>query len=458
MMNLHEAASAIGAQVLGADAAFTSVSTDTRSIVPGALFVALKGERFDGHAFLPQAIAAGAVAAMVQREAVPQASVAPLLIVEDTRLGLGALAAYWRKRSNAGVVAVTGSNGKTTVKEMIAAILRAYCVAHGGTEDQVLATIGNLNNDIGVPLTLFRLTPSHRYAVIEMGMNHPGEIGYLSKLACPRVALVNNVQRAHLGMFESVEGIAQAKGEIFQGLDFDGVAVINADDPHAGLMRLLAGDRECLEFGLEKPAPISARYELREFGSHVEITAPSGEAHVALQQPGLHNVRNALAAAAVGIALGIDLGSIATGLNRMTAVKGRLVRKAGLNGAVVIDDSYNANPDSVRAAIEVLAAAKGTKILVLGDMGEIGGEGPQMHAEAGEAARNAGIDALYALGNLSAQAAAAFGHGALHFSGAHELIDALQPRLQVGATVLVKGSRFMAMERVVDAITIGGKQ
>jgi UDP-N-acetylmuramoyl-tripeptide--D-alanyl-D-alanine ligase len=420
--------------------------------------VALRGERFDGHQFLRQAFAAGAVAAMVQRDAVPESISEPLLVVDDTRLGLGALAAQWRKRSDAALVAVTGSNGKTTVKEMIAGILRVYCVARGGAEDQVLATAGNLNNDIGVPLTLFKLTPKHRYAVIEMGMNHPGEIGYLSKLARPRVALVNNVQRAHLGMFESVDAIARAKAEIFQGLDFEGVAVINADDPHAGLMRLLAGDRECLEFGLEKPAPIFARYELRDFASHIEITAPSGEAHVTLQQPGLHNVRNALAAATAGIALGVDLGSIATGLNRMSAVKGRLVRKAGLNGALVIDDSYNANPDSVRAAIDVLAAVKGTRILVLGDMGEIGDEGPPLHAEIGDAAKRAGIDALYALGELSAQTVAAFGAGAFHFAGVPELIAALQPQLQVGVTVLVKGSRFMAMERVVDAIAIGGKQ
>lgn len=456
-MSLHEAAHAINAQARGADVTFTGVSTDTRSVAPGQLFVALRGERFDAHEFLPQAFAAGAVAAMVQRDLVAPDTREPLLLVDDTRLGLGALAAHWRQRCSAALVAVTGSNGKTTVKEMIAGILRAYCEAHGGSEDDVLATVGNLNNDIGVPLTLFRLTPEHRYAVIEMGMNHPGEIGYLSKMARPRVALVNNVQRAHLGMFESIEGIAQAKGEVFQGLEFDGVAVINADDPHAGLMRLLAGDREYLEFGIEKPAPIAGRYQLHEFSSQVEIAAPSGIAQVSLQQPGLHNVRNALAAATVAIALGIDLGSIATGLNRMAPVKGRLVRKAGLNGALVIDDSYNANPDSMRAAIDVLAATKGAKILVIGDMGEIGDDAPQLHAEIGAAARQAGIDALYALGPLSAQAAAAFGHGALHFGEVKALIAALEPRLQVGATVLVKGSRFMAMERVVDAIVVGSR-
>lgn len=450
MMSLAAAAPKLNAQVIGNDVTFTRVTTDSRNLRAGDLFVALRGERFDGHDFVGDVFAAGAAAAMVEQDY--GARPGPLLVVANTRLGLGHLAQAWRKDLELKVVAITGSNGKTTVKEMVAAILRAHCVQQGGTAMQVLATEGNLNNDIGVPLTLLRLSTAHRYAVIEMGMNHPGEIAYLAKLAQPDAALVNNVQRAHLGMFANIDAVADAKAEIFTGLRWDGVAVINADDPHAGLMRVRAAGMECLEFGLEKPAPISASFTLMEYGSRIELRTPRGTAQVQLPLPGRHNVCNALAATAAATALHIELPPIVAGLQAVQSVKGRLVRKRGVNGSVVIDDTYNANPDSAAAALQVLAQLSGEKIFVLGDMGEVGAGGAEMHAEIGALARSSGINRLYALGELSRQAAAMFGDGAETFDQVEQLLSALRPRLQAGSNVLVKGSRFMRMERVVEAI------
>jgi UDP-N-acetylmuramoyl-tripeptide--D-alanyl-D-alanine ligase len=457
MMRLSEAARAISAELRGEDRAFEAVSTDTRAITPRALFVALKGERFDGHDFLAQAAEQRAAGALVQdsgfRIQDPGATL-PLLVVENTRLALGALARYWRSKFGMPLVALTGSNGKTTVKEMLACILREAVLDESrvsSPESRVLATRGNLNNDIGVPLTLLELRPAHRYAVVEMGMNHAGEIRYLTGLAAPDVALVNNVGPAHVEFFGSLKSIARAKGEIFEGLKPGGTAVINADDRHAPLLRELAAGRNRIEFGLEGEAAVSAAYTLRFLESEIVLKTPLGEAATVLKAPGVHNVRNALAASAAAVALKVPARTIAKGLARFTGIKGRLQEKAGVNGATLIDDTYNANPESVRAAIAVLARAPGEKLLVLGDMGELGADAVELHAEVGRAARSLGVDRLYALGEFSARAASAFGAGARHFTRVEDLLAEIENRLAPGVTVLVKGSRFMQMERVVKS-------
>jgi UDP-N-acetylmuramoyl-tripeptide--D-alanyl-D-alanine ligase len=450
MMRLSEAATALQATLRGDDIGFDAVTTDSRTIKQGDLFVALRGDRFDGHAFIAQAAAQGAVAAIVDRaEFSGQASGFPLLVVEDTRLALGKLAAYWRNKFSIPVVAVTGSNGKTTVKEMTAAILRA-----ASDESGVLATRGNLNNDIGLPLTLLGLRKHHRYAVVEMGMNHPGEISYLTKLAAPDVALVNNAQAAHLEGMKNVEAVARAKGEIFSGLKESGVAVINADDAFASLWRELVGGHRVVDFGIEHEVAVTCRYKLSPLGSELTLQTPQGECDVHLQVPGMHNVRNALAATAAAIALDVPLTAIRTGLESFSGVKGRLQKKQGLHGAILIDDTYNANPDSVRAAIAVLASMPGKKILVLGDMGELGSEGERLHAEIGEQAKRAGIHHLFTLGELSRHAVQHFGPEGRRFEYIEDLLHDVENLMAPQVTVLVKGSRFMQMERVVKSFEL----
>jgi UDP-N-acetylmuramoyl-tripeptide--D-alanyl-D-alanine ligase len=465
MMLLSEAAAATGAGLRGSDIAFDSVGTDSRALAARALFVALKGDRFDGHDFIRQAIAGGAVAAMVQesesRNQDPRSNDRiPRLVVDDTRKALGRLAAYWRARFTLPLVALTGSSGKTTVKEMLAGILREACAAQSPAPDPdsgVLATRGNLNNDIGVPLMLLELKPTHRYAVIEMGMNHAEEIRYLARIAAPVVALVNNAGRAHLEFFASEEAIARAKGELFEELGADGTAVINADDRFAALWRELARGRRQIDFGTEKPAAVTATYALRYLESEIVVKMPRGEAGARLRAPGLHNVKNALAAAAAASALDIAPQAVAAGLGRFCGIKGRLQKKAARGGATLIDDTYNANPDSVRAAIALLAQAPGTRLLVLGDMGELGPEAPRFHAEIGEAAHLAGIDRLLTLGELSAHAARAFGRRARHFPRIEELLAEIENLLGPEVTLLVKGSRFMRMERVVQSFERGAQ-
>lgn len=446
-MRLHEAARALSATAVGADVEFDGVATDSRDLPAGCLFVALRGPRFDGHAFAGAALAAGAAAVMVANGACP--SLAPALVVDDTRLALGRLAAWHRQRMNARVAAITGSNGKTTVKEMLAAIL-----AEAVGADAVLATRGNLNNDIGVPLTLLRLTPAHRYAVVEMGMNHAGEIDYLTHLARPDVALVNNALRAHLQGLGGVGAIARAKGEIYAGLKDDGIALINADDAHAGLWRELAAGHRIMGFGFAADADVRIRDRApvpADDPSPLQLDTPVGPIETMLAVPGTHNLRNAAAAAAAALALGIDAGAVARGLAAYRGTQGRLRERPCLFGGQLIDDSYNANPDSVLAAIQVLAARAGTRILVLGDMGELGAEAAALHAEVGAAARAAGIDRLLCLGELSIEAVRAFGAGAMHFERIEELLAEIECALAPGVTVLVKGSRFMKMERVVNS-------
>jgi UDP-N-acetylmuramoyl-tripeptide--D-alanyl-D-alanine ligase len=446
VFKLSAAARAVAAELRGDDANVLRVSTDSRAVRAGDLFVALRGERFDGNRFVAQAFEAGAAAAMVSDPELA-AGTGPLIVVEDTRLALGRLAAWWRSRFDLPLIAITGSNGKTTVKEMLAAVLR-----RNAGEDAVLATAGNLNNDIGVPLTLLSLRERHRYAVVEMGMNHIGEIAYLSRLARPTVALINNAGTAHIGEVGSVEAVARAKGEIFEGLAADGAAVINGEDAFADYWRGLVRGRRIADFGLDRRATMTARYELENGGSLVTVHTPEETFVVRLCQPGVHNVRNALAAATAAWVIGVPSADIAAGLATYKGVKGRLQRMPLRGGASLLDDSYNANPESMKAALTVLGAACGKKIFVMGDMGELGDAVAEMHAEIGVFARRAGVDRLLALGESSAAAVRAFGEHAAHFETQEELIEALETELEPNCTVLVKGSRFMRMERVSAAL------
>jgi len=456
MMLLSQAAQVLSGRLAGPDVRFAAVSTDSRKIKAGDLFIALRGEHFDGYEFVAQAAQSGAVASLVNADSYesrppvlsPQSSV---LLVEDTRLALGQLAAYWCRQFDIPLVAITGSNGKTTVKEMLAGILRAA----SGNDDAVLATGGNLNNDIGMPLTLLQLNAQHCYAVIEMGMNHPGEIDYLTHIANSDVALITNASGAHLEGLGSVEAVARAKGEIFAGLKPHGTAIINADDEHAPLWRGLAGTHQLLEFGLEQPADVSGQWQPQGSGLHLSTQTPLGNFSADLRVPGAHNARNALAASAAAIALNVPLETIAAALEKFSGVAGRLQRKAARHGATLIDDTYNANPASVRAAIGVLAQADGRRVLVLGDMGELGDNAAAFHAGIGSEARSAGVEKLYALGELSRNAVRAFGSGAQHFEHIEDLQKALEDELDEDTTVLVKGSRFMKMERVVQYLESG---
>ncbi len=464
MMLLSQAAQATGAMLVGADVRFDAVSSDSRKIAPQDLFIALRGEHFDGCEFVTQAMQDGAAAAMVNADSYQRlvahageqaAKIAgiPLLLVEDTRLALGRLAAWWRRQFDISLVAITGSNGKTTVKEMLAAILREAA----GSADAVLATRGNFNNDIGMPLTLLQLNARHRYAVIEMGMNHPGEIDYLTQIAAPDVALINNASGAHLAGLGTVAAVARAKGEIFSGLQHHGTAVINSDDVHAPLWRSLAGAHPLLEFGFDPQADVHGTWQPRGSGLRLDVTAPQGIFSADVLLPGAHNASNALAATAAASVLNIPLDTIAHGLEKFSGVPGRMQRRTAMHGASLIDDSYNANPASLRAAISVLAQAAGKRILVLGDMGELGEQAALFHAEIGAEARRAGIDKLYALGSLSGNAVREFGSGARHFEHVEDLQAVLERELDANTTVLVKGSRFMHMERVVQFCATNGE-
>lgn len=443
---LSRIAAAVGGRLSGPDLAVSGVSTDTRAIAAGQLFIALRGAHFDAHDFLAQATAAGATALLVADEAKLPAG-ASAVIVDDTRIALGRLAAAWRAEFAIPVIAVTGSNGKTTTKEMIAAILKA---AFG---DAVLATRGNLNNDIGLPLTLLGLAAAHQAAVIEMGMNHPGEIGYLAPLGAPTVALVTNAQRAHLEGMGDLDEVAREKGMIFSGLAADGVAVINVDDSFGELWKTMAAGHRQRSFAIDHPAEVQGTVRQHGLQQVVELLAPEGTATIALQVPGRHNARNAVAAAAACLAAGLPLAAVVAGLEGFVGVKGRLQRRSGKRGAEILDDTYNANPDSVRAGIDVLASTIGKKLLVLGDMGEIGEASGQYHDEIGGYAKSQGIDALYALGDASKQAVRNFGEGARHYCNVDKLIAAVDKELGPETTVLVKGSRFMKMERVADALS-----
>ena len=440
-MTLAAAATVLQGALHGPDAEFSGVSTDTRTLARGDLFVALVGPHFDGHGFVSEAAGKGAIGALVSRAL--ETDIATVQVA-DTRLSLGQLAAHWRRQFPIPVIAVTGSNGKTTVKNMIAAILNMA----GPT----LATQGNLNNDIGVPLTLLRLRQGDRHAVIEMGMNHPGEIDYLTRLAHPTIALINNAAAAHLAGLGSVEAVARAKGEIYAGLAADGVAVINADDAYADLWRELAAPHRVITFGIDRPADVSAEFALDAGGSSIHLKTPYGGISMRLSLLGRHNVMNALAASSASLAAGVSLVDIQAGLEKLKSVSGRLEVKRGLNGARVLDDTYNANPGSLAAGVEVLKAASGERVLVLGDMGELGDAAHDIHRRVGLLAKSLGIEHLYAVGELTPGAVEAFGKGAQHFTSHEALIENLRARLHADMTVLVKGSRLMKMERVVAGI------
>ncbi|NNG25415.1 UDP-N-acetylmuramoyl-tripeptide--D-alanyl-D-alanine ligase [Telluria aromaticivorans] len=433
-----------GAQLVGADASFEGVSTDSRSAPSGALFVALKGETFDAHSFLGQVAGRGVAAVVVH--ALPDGWTLPAIVVPDTLVALGRIANFWRGQFAIPVIGVTGSNGKTTVKEMIAAILAA---AFG--EEARLATQGNLNNEIGVPLTLFRLGAQHRAAVIEMGMNHPGEIGRLAAIAAPTVAMVNNAQREHQEFMHTVEAVARENGSVLQALPKDGVAVFPGDDIYTDLWRGMT-TCEVLSFGLTDACDVSATYVSTGFGNELQVSARGAQYTLKLAAAGEHNVRNALAAFASTLAAGIPVDAIVRGLEAFAPVGGRLQKKQAANGATVIDDTYNANPDSMRAAIDVLAAYPAPRILVVGDMGEVGTQGKEFHEEVGVYAQQQGIEHVLATGELARHMAAS---GARHYEQFDELLAALGSTLggNSKATVLVKGSRFMKMERVVQHLT-----
>jgi UDP-N-acetylmuramoyl-tripeptide--D-alanyl-D-alanine ligase len=451
---LREAALEIpGAIVIGDEnVAFERVSTDSRTAGPGDLFIAIKGDRFDAHNFLPQVAQRGIAAALVTR--MPDDFSVPAIKVKDTRLALGALAYGWRKRFTLPLVAVTGSNGKTTVKEMIASI---FAAAVG--ESARLATAGNFNNDIGLPLTLFRLNETHKLAVIELGMNHPGETETLGKIAAPTVAVVNNAQREHQEFMATVEAVALEHASVIHSLAADGTAVFPADDKYASIWRVAATGNPILDFALHTDASqVEAAVTGKLVGTTVKIKTPQGSLELALRVLGEHNARNALAATAAALAANVSLDVIKRGLEAFEPVKGRLqVTRAvlkPLEGATVIDDTYNSNPDSMRAAIDVLASQPSPRVLVMGDMGEVGDQGAAFHREVGAYAAQRGIDALYALGDASVDSTKAFGTAGQHFTDITSLIAALTGAgFGPDATFLVKGSRFMQMERVVDAVT-----
>ncbi len=451
--------------VLSNDAAlaldFDGVSTDTRTVGAGQLFVALRGEVFDAHDFLQQVVDKGVVAVVVEK--LPEGWTLPAIVVPDTLVALGQVANYWRRQFALPVIGVTGSNGKTTVKEMIATIL---ATAHG--EEGRLATRGNLNNEIGVPLTLFRLNASHRSAVVELGMNHPGEIGRLSAIAAPTIGMVNNAQREHQEFMHTVEAVARENGSVLSALPADGVAVFPHGDEFTPVWRELSVGRRVLTFGLDAAANVSCTYTANDFGAELEVTvrpaateqaaghgasasfaAPDAVPRhfsVSLQAAGEHNVRNALAAIACTYAAGIDTSTIRTGLEAFAPVNGRLQKKQATNGALLIDDTYNANPDSVRAAIDVLAKAKAPRVLVLGDMGEVGTQGKEFHEEVAAYAASKGIEHVLATGELAAHMAP----HAKHYKEFDALLQAVSAVVTPDTTVLIKGSRFMKMERVVQ--------
>ena len=442
-------ASIPGARLVGADAQFDGVSTDSRKVDAGALFVALIGETFDAHDFLDQVAVRGVAAVVVSR--VPDGWTLPAIVVPDTLVALGRIAHAWRETFDIPLIGVTGSNGKTTVKEMIAAILTA---AVG--EEARLATQGNLNNEIGVPLTLFRLGTGHRAAVVELGMNHPGEIGRLSAIATPTVGLVNNAQREHQEFMHTVEAVARENGSVLQALPNGGVAVFPGDDTYTALWRGLTAC-DVITFGLSDACDVRADYSANDFGSDLSVTARGAQFGITLAAAGEHNVRNALAAIACALGAGIAQDAIVRGLEAFAPVGGRLQRKQASNGATVIDDTYNANPDSMRAAIDVLAAYPAPRILVVGDMGEVGAQGKEFHEEIGAYAQARGIETVLATGELARHLVAS---GARHYEQFDELLAALDEKLGGNAsktnlktTVLVKGSRFMKMERVVQHLT-----
>ena len=442
MMRLSAIALWTHGRLLGDDATAHGVAIDTRKLEPGNLFVAIPGEHVDGHDYVAAAAASGAAAALVTRKI--DAPIAQIL-VEDTASALGDLASAVRAQRHVRVVGITGSNGKTTVKTLAAAIL----ARHGRTH----VNAGNYNNELGLPLTLLAMPEDAEFAVLEMGAGKPGDIAYLAAIARPDIGLVNTIAPAHLERMGSVEGVAETKGALYQALPADGIAIINADDAFARFFAGLAGSRRTLRFGLEHKADIGADIlEQRIDGSRFVLSTPQGDVEVDLPLPGRHNIANALAATAIALALEVPLDTIAAGLQQASVVPGRLNREVMEGGWTLIDDSYNANPGSVGAAIDTLALATGERWLVLGDMAELGANASALHADIGRLARERGIDRLFAVGPLSAAAVTAFGADGAHFADQAALLDTLRAQLHAGVTCLVKGSRSAGMDRVTSAL------
>jgi UDP-N-acetylmuramoyl-tripeptide--D-alanyl-D-alanine ligase len=445
-----EATVAVEGHLYGNDSAFIGISTDTRTVESEQLFVALKGPNYDAHDFVRDALKKGAAGVLVQQKLEIDA---PQIVVPDTQVALGQLAATWRQQFSIPVVAVTGSNGKTTVKEMIAAIF--------GQQGSVLATQGNLNNEIGVPLTLLQLTDSHSAAVIEEGASHVGDIAYLTQFVQPTVSVVTNAAGAHLEGFGSLDVVARTKGEVFEFLAESGTAVINADDEYASLWRSLAGRRNILTFGLSASSDVhgilheNVLQKTGEMkGSRLDITTPEGKCSVLVPLMGRHNAMNALAATAAALAAGVKLDVIKKGLETTKSIPGRLQWKVGVNNTCIIDDTYNANPASLNVALDVLSAYPGERYLALGDMAELGEKSEGFHEQAGRQAKDSGVSHLYAIGEYSRFAVEAFGEHAWHFSAQDQMVDRLREDMNENVTLLVKGSRSSRMDQVVDALVV----
>ena len=445
-MTLKQAADLLDVKPFDFNGNFSGISIDTRTLQKGALFAAIPGERVDGHDFVEEARAKGAAAALVTRKV---ESSLPQILVKDITEALGILSKAWREKFNIPFIAVTGSNGKTTLKNMIASILTAACQ---GNALQVLATQGTLNNHLGLPLTLARLSATHRYAAIEMGMNHFGEIEYLTKITRPTTAVITNAAACHLEGVGDLAGVARAKAEIFLGLAPNGTAVLNRDDAFYHFWREQAGKRPIITFGFHPEADVNATLHTSTTSQQMTITTPKGSIHVVLPLLGKHNALNALAATAAAISAGIELDAIKAGLENIVPAQGRMQIHTLQNGAKVIDDTYNANPFSLQAAVDTLAAFAGKRVLVLGDMKELGADEKNLHQSAGLKIRSAGIDCLFTYGNLTTDTAHAFGDGAYHFTEQEKLLTALKPMLQNQTTILIKGSRSMKMEMVVKGL------
>jgi UDP-N-acetylmuramoyl-tripeptide--D-alanyl-D-alanine ligase len=447
-LQLHQVSEWTAGKVIGADVEMHGITTDSRRIEPGQMFVALKGVNHDGHDHVAAAAAAGASSALVSRH---QKADLPQVVVDDTLVALGEMAHAVRLRSQGRVVGITGSNGKTTVKTLAAAMLARYGRTH--------VNAGNFNNEIGLPLTLLGMPEDSEYAVLEMGAGKPGDIAYLAAIAQPEIGLVTTIGPAHLERMGSLQGIAETKGALYSSLPADGVAIINADDRFADYFSGLAGKRRVLRFALEHEADIGAQIlEMGTEGSRFLLSTPQGDAEIRLPLPGRHNIANALAAAAIACALEVPMEHISHGLHHAGSVSGRLRSRAMPGGWTLIDDSYNANPASTRAAIDTLGLAPGPGWLVLGDMAELGPDARDMHAQIGLYAREHGIGRIFAVGPLSRSAVEAFGEGGLHFDDQMMLVGALREAVDAGVTCLVKGSRSAGMDRVVAALEANGTE
>ena len=445
MMDMQIVAQAVNGLHFGENSWVRDVSTDSRRITDGCLFVALRGERFDGHQFVRDAVDSGAAGALVDQSmdvAVPQ------VVVDDTEIALGQLAAKWRGRFDTPLIAVTGSNGKTTVKEMIGTIL--------GEEAPTLVSHGNYNNTVGLPLSLLRFRETHKFAVVEIGMNQIGEIRYLSKLARPDIAVITNAGLAHLEFLHSVQQVAIEKGSLLNGLNADGVAVLNRNDDQFDYWKKQADGRRVISFGLTANSDVYAQFKPLEFGSELRLTTELGVVEAELKLAGVHNVFNASAAVAAAIGAGVDVDKIAGGIGKMRAVSGRLQLRKHRAGGTLVDDTYNANPDSVAAALKVLGNFSGDRRLVIGDMFELGENAENFHREIGAQARATGIGRLYAIGELCKSAAKEFGRGATHYGNHNDLIQDLSQNLDSSTVILVKGSRGMRMEHVANALCTEG--